>query len=289
MERLTLISSPSSGYRLLDSGREEKLEQYGTYVLARPDPQALWEKDFTEKAWNTAHALYTRAGRVGSWKVDKTLPKQWDIEFGGLKMRIRPTSFKHTGLFPEQEPNWQWVRERIARAGRQVSVINLFGYTGGATLAAAGEGAEVTHVDASKTAVAWARENATLSDLAEKPIRWIVEDVLVFVKNEIRRGKRYDLILMDPPAFGHGPKDELWKIEEHFLELVQLCGELLTGKPLGVLINGYAAGYSSLAFAYNLEPFFAKFGGVLQHGDLTIAQKNGRLLPAGIFARWQVV
>jgi len=287
MERLILTTEPSSDYELLDSGGEEKLERYGQYVLSRPDPQALWEKRGKDE-WDSAHARYTRSGKVGEWQVDRDMPKQWDVAFGGLTMRIKPTSFKHTGLFPEQEPNWDWLRKTITEVKRPVSVINLFGYTGGASLAAAQAGAEVTHVDASKTAVAWARENAELSGLAGKPIRWIVDDVLVFVKREIKRGSRYDLILMDPPAFGHGPKDELWKIEEHFLELVRLCSELLSEKPLGMLINGYAAGYSPLAFAYNLEPLVVKFGGALQYGDLTIAQKDGKLLPAGIFARWQV-
>ena len=286
MERITLVAKPSSDYELLDSGREEKLERYGRFVLVRPDPQALWEKILGAKEWDGADGRYVRSGRAGEWHVNKDLPKQWDISFGGLKVRIKPTSFKHTGLFPEQEPNWAWIRDTITSAGRPASVINLFGYTGGATLAAAQAGAEVTHVDASKTAVAWARENATLSGLGEKPIRWIVEDVLVFVRREIKRGKRYDLILMDPPAFGHGPKDELWKIEEHLLELMHLCSELLSSNPLGILINGYAAGYSPLAFAYNLEPFVKKFGGGLHYGDLTIAQKDGRLLPAGIYARW---
>jgi 23S rRNA (cytosine1962-C5)-methyltransferase len=165
-------------------------------------------------------------------------------------------------------------------------VLNLFAYTGGATLAAAKAGAEVTHVDASKTAVAWARENAARSGLSEKPIHWITEDVLVFVKREIKRGNKYDLIIMDPPAFGHGPKDELWKIEESLLELMGYCKELLSEKPLGILLNGYAAGYSSLAFAYNLEKIAKKFGGRVEHGDLTIEEKgSGRLLPCGIFAR----
>ena len=166
--------------------------------------------------------------------------------------------------------------------------MNLFGYTGGATLAAAKAGAAVTHVDASKMAVAWARENAALSGLEGKPIRWIIEDALVFVKREIKRGAKYDGIVMDPPAFGHGPKKELWKIEEDFVELVKLCGELLSDKPLFFLINGYAAGYSPLAFAYNLEQFEKKFGGKIEYGDLTIEDKKGRLLPCGIFARWSV-
>lgn len=284
-----MTNQPSSGYELLDSGREEKLERYGEYVLARPDPQALWEKRAKPALWTSAHAYYKRIGRVGKWNLDPKLPAQWDVPFGGLVMRIKPTSFKHTGLFPEQKPNWEWIQVIVTKTERPVSVINLFGYTGGASLAAAQAGALVTHVDASKTAVQWARENAELSGLAKKPIRWIVEDVLVFVKREIRRGKRYDLILMDPPAFGHGPHDELWKIEEHFLELVHLCEALLSPKPLGILVNGYAAGYSPLAFAYNLEPFERRWGGVVEYGDLTIEERGGRLLPCGIFARWSVV
>ncbi len=300
MERITLTAYPTQGYELLDSGSEEKLERYGDIVLARPDPQALWEKNLSKEVWAAAKGKYAR--NSNGWVGE--LPKEWPIEYGGLKFLIRPTSFKHTGLFPEQQPNWEWVGEQIERrlalsgveGGKPVSVLNLFAYTGGATLACAQAGAEVTHVDASKTAVAWARENATLSNLADKPVRWMVEDVLVFVRREIKRGNRYDAIIMDPPAFGHGPKDELWKIEENFLELMQLCLELLTEKPLFVLMSGYAAGYSSLAFGYSLEPFAKKFGGGVECGDLTIKEslgrsqtgeaKSERLLPCGIFARW---
>lgn len=288
MERITLTTKPSDGYELLDSGREEKLERYGAFVLSRPDPQALWEKTLPEGEWGKAHGRYLREGKEGGWDA-KGLPPEWQIEFGGLSFLIKPTSFKHTGLFPEQEPNWQWVREAIASSERKdISILNLFGYTGGATLAAAQAGATVAHVDASKTAVAWAGENARLSGLGEKPVRWIVEDVLAFVKREIKRGSKYDAIIMDPPAFGHGPKKELWKIEEDLLELMKLCHELLSEKPLFILINGYAAGYSPLAFAYNLESFEKKFGGTVQYGDLTIAQKGSeRVLPCGIFARWK--
>jgi 23S rRNA (cytosine1962-C5)-methyltransferase len=281
MEKITLITKPTEGYELLDSGMEEKLERYGSYVLARPDPQALWEKTDTIR-WDEADAFYSRTGREGDWKLKKDLPKEWPIKIGGLTMLIRTTSFKHTGVFPEQVSNWEWIREQKPK-----KVLNLFGYTGGATLAAAQAGAEVTHVDASKTAVAWARENAKLSGLEEKPIRWIIEDVLTFVEREIKRGNRYDLILMDPPAFGHGPKDEIWKFEEHFLQLITLCRDLLSEKPVGILLNGYAAGYSSLAFAYNLDAFVKKYGGKVEHGDLMIEEKGrGRLLPCGIFARW---
>lgn len=286
MERLTLITQPGDGYELLDTGREEKLERFGDYILARPDPQALWEKRLGEDVWARAHGRFERKGREGVWHA-QGLPKEWQIEFGGLRFYIRPTSFKHTGLFPEQLSNWQWIERIIAEGASAPSVLNLFGYTGGATLAAAKAGAKVTHVDASKVAVTWAKENAELSGLGDMPIRLIPEDAAVFVKREIKRGTRYEGIIMDPPAFGHGPKDELWKIEEHLLSLVRDCAALLSEKPLFFLINGYAAGYSSLAFTYNLEPLVQKFGGRIEHGDLTIAEKDsGRLLPAGIFARW---
>ena len=287
LKRSTLITPAGGEYELLDSGREEKLERYGEVVLSRPDPQALWEKSLPESEWANAHGQYIREGGEGKWKIQKDIPKSWPVFFGNLKFLIRPTSFKHTGLFPEQLSHWEWAREAIQKAERPISVLNLFAYTGGATLACAQAGAQVTHVDASKTAVAWARENAELSGLSEKPIRWITEDVLVFVRREIKRGSRYDAIILDPPAFGHGPKDELWKIEESLLELMKLCLELLSEKPLFVLMSGYAAGYSPLAFGYNLEPFVKKFGGEIECGDLTIQEsKSERLLPCGIYARW---
>lgn len=312
MERITLTTPASKDYELLDSGAEEKLERYGSVLLARPDPQALWDKSLGAGEWGRAQGRFERKGKEGVWHAND-LPKQWEIQFGGLKFLIKPTSFKHTGLFPEQLSNWEWMNSLVSSAKHlskkssvllsgprpgpagqtfsqdvlpPITVLNLFGYTGGATLAAAKAGTSVTHVDASKTAVAWARENAKLSGLEGAPVRWIVEDALVFVKREIKRGAKYDGIIMDPPAFGHGPKKELWKIEEDFVELVKLCGHLLSDKPLFFLINGYAAGYSPLAFAYNLEPLAQTFGGDIEYGDLTIAQTNGRLLPAGIFARW---
>lgn len=283
MTRLTLITKPTAGYQLLDSGLEEKLERYGEFVLSRPDPQALWPKTLGVREWAKASGRYERKGREGEWHATG-LPKEWQIEFGGLQFLIKPTSFKHTGLFPEQLSNWQWIAEQNPK-----TVLNLFGYTGGASLVAAKAGAEVTHVDASKTAVAWARQNAKLSGLEDKPVRWIVEDVLVYLKREIKRGSKYDLILLDPPAFGHGPAGELWKIEEDFLPLMELVPQLLSDNPVGVLINGYAAGYSPLAFAYNLGALQKKFGGNIEYGDLTIEEsKSGRLLPCGIFARWKV-
>ncbi|TSD05281.1 MAG: Uncharacterized protein Greene07147_602 [Parcubacteria group bacterium Greene0714_7] len=313
-----LTTKPSKDYELLDSGWEEKLERYGNIVLARPDPQALWEKRLGDEEWKRADAWYERKAKGGDWHFKKIvspntrpsstqdmsvsasqigrnteqsvfLPKEWQIELGGLNFIIRPTSFKHTGLFPEQVPNWQWVQQKLAESSEQkaVKVLNLFAYTGGATLAAAKAGAQVTHVDASKTAIEWAKANAKLSGLNEKPIRWVTEDVMKFVEREVKRKNTYDAIIMDPPAFGHGPKDELWKIEENFLMLMKLCKALLSDKPIFILVSGYAAGYSSLAFAHNLESIIEKNGGGVEVGELTIEESSsGRLLPAGIFARW---
>jgi 23S rRNA (cytosine1962-C5)-methyltransferase len=286
MERINLLAKPTGDYALLDSGSEEKLEKYSEFVLARPDPQALWEKHLPEAEWLKAQGRYSREDGEGKWESNG-LPKEWSLKYGGLTFIIRPTSFKHTGLFPEQLPNWDWVGEKVRGAGKSVNVLNLFAYTGGATLAAARAGANVTHVDASKTAVAWARENAEASGLSEAPIRWITEDVLVFLKREIKRGNKYDAIIMDPPAFGHGPGGELWKIEENLLDLMKLCLELMSETPLFVLMSGYAAGYSSLAFGYNLDIFEKKFGGTTECGDLAIAEEGSeRILPCGIFARW---
>lgn len=302
MALVTAVSEPEAGYELLDSGGGEKLERYGDIVLARPDPQALWEKRLPAATWKRADAWYERQGNGGTWHTKKDLPREWEISFGGLSFLIRPTSFKHTGLFPEQKPNWEWLEEQcsVKSGQRSVKVLNLFAYTGGATLAAAKAGAEVVHLDASKSAVSWAKENAAVSGLLDKPIRWIVEDALAFVKREEKRGNRYDGIIMDPPAFGHGPKDELWKIEEHFLPIMRACSALLSEKPLFFLISGYASGYSPLAFAHNLAPLAERLGGLtaqagdIEYGELTIRESGkgglpaqpGRLLPAGIFARW---
>ena len=274
-------------YELLDSGDGEKLERYGKYVFCRPDPQALWSKVSAEKGWGAADASFRRDGQKGDWDLKGGLPERWPIEFGDLKMWIHPSSFKHTGLFPEQQPNWNWTRDLIAKAKRPISVLNLFGYTGGASLACAQAGASVVHVDGSKVAIKWGRENAEISGLAEKPIRWILDDAREFVRREIKRGNKYDGIILDPPAFGHGPNKELWKIEDHLPELLKMCGELLSDTPLFFLINGYASGYSAIAYENNLKPMMEKFGGEFEKGELTIEEsKSGRLLPCGIFARW---
>jgi len=293
---MILKTEKQEEYELLDSGNGEKLERYGQCVLRRPDPEALWEKSKDSKIWEKAELKFIRIGTKTKWIIKEGIPKNWEIKFGGFNFSIRPTSFKHTGLFPEQLPNWQWtegiikneeLRINNEKQNRKISVLNLFAYTGGATLACARAGAEVCHVDGSKTAVEWARINAKLSGLEDAPIRWIVEDVLIFLRREIKRGRKYDAIIMDPPSFGHGPKDELWKIEENFLELMKLCKAILSDDPLFILINGYTAGYSAIAYENNLKDIFKKCGGKIETGELVIEESDtDRLLPAGIFARW---
>lgn len=291
MPDITLaLTKPSKDYELLDSGVGEKLERYGKVVFRRPDPQALWMKSLDIQEWNKAQASFNREGKKGDWNLKGNIPERWQIEFGNLKLWIRPTSFKHTGLFPEQLPNWDWMREKIAAANRPVNVLNLFGYTGGASLAAAQAGASVVHVDGSKVAIQWGKDNAHASGLEEKPIRWILDDARVFAKREIKRGNKYDGILLDPPAFGHGPKKELWKIEDDLPELLKLCTEILSDKPIFFLINGYASGYSSIAYENNLKQLLHKFGGSFEKGELAIEEsKSKKLLPCGIFSRWSSV
>ncbi len=299
MEIKILTTKASKDYELLDSGEGEKLERFGQYVLRRPDPQALWKKSLDEKEWKGANAFFERVGDSGKWKKKGGMPSEWFVEMQGLKFLIKPTAFKHTGLFPEQESNWIWIKERISsrlnlgsekrfNLGKSatVKVLNLFGYTGGATLAALSAGAEVVHVDGSKSAITWAKQNAEASSLADKPVRWIEDDARKFVQREIKRGNKYDAIIMDPPAFGHGANKEIWKIEEDFLKLLDLCQQILSDDPLFILVNGYSAGYSAIAYENSLLPLVKKFGGQVESGELTIEKKSGRLLPAGIFARW---
>ena len=279
-------------YELIDSGNGEKLERYGQYVLCRPDPKSLWKKNKEEKVWENADFKFIREREKTKWVTKNKVPKSWKIEFGGLNFFIRPTSFKHTGIFPEHLSNWKWIDEIIQKNkksyDRPIQVLNLFAYTGGATLASSKAGAEVCHVDGSKTAVTWARENAEISGLSKNVIRWIVEDVLVFLKREAKRGRKYDAIIMDPPAFGRGPKDELWKLEEGFQELMSLCKEILSDKPLFIIINGYTAGYSPIAYENILKDLMKEFEGKIDIGELTIEESdNDRLLPCGIFARWE--
>jgi 23S rRNA (cytosine1962-C5)-methyltransferase len=289
---MILTTKGTKDYELLDSGEGYKLERYGSVVFARPDPEALWKKSLGKNIWDKADGVFTRNGAKNEWKLKPSVPAKWNIEFGGYTFAIKPTSFKHTGLFPEQLANWEWMKkvinEKKSEYKEPIKVLNLFGYTGGASLACAEAGAEVCHVDGSKSAVAWAKENSELSGLKDLPIRWIIDDVIVFLKREVKRGNKYDAILMDPPAFGHGPKDELWKIEEHFIELMDLCKAVLSGDPLFVLINGYTAGYSPIAYENCLVDAMASYKGSIETGELGIEEsKTGRVLPCGIFTRWK--
>ncbi len=287
IEPKILITKPSKDYELIDSGNEEKLERYGKYILRRPDPQALWNKTLLEKEWKGADAFFFRDADKKGWKKNKEMQNEWTISFDDITFNISPTAFKHTGVFPEQEPNWNWTKEIIRKVGRPVKILNLFGYTGGATLAALSAGAEVTHVDGSKAAINWAKENAELSGLEKKPVRWIIDDARKFVMREIKRGGKYDGIIMDPPSFGRGGKGEIWKIEDNFTQLLEECSKILTDDPILFIINGYAAGYSSQAYYNALEPFMRKYFGAFEVGELTIEEsKGGRLLPCGIFVRW---
>ncbi|MCX6754203.1 MAG: class I SAM-dependent methyltransferase [Candidatus Nomurabacteria bacterium] len=275
-------------YELIDSGMGMKLERYGEYLMSRPDPEALWKKNLNDKEWNKADLEFIRNGTKNKWIIKNGIPNNWNISYGGLTFSIKPTSFKHIGLFPEQLPNWEWMTEIIKKRSESISVLNLFAYTGGATLVCAKAGAEVCHVDGSKNAVEWARVNAELSGLKDAPIRWIVDDVILFLKREIKRGRKYDAIIMDPPSFGHGPKDELWKIEEDFLSLMDLCKKVLSPDPLFILINGYTAGYSSIVYENNLNDLMKEYKGKIEGGELVIEESsNKKLLPCGIFARWE--
>ena len=295
MEPKILITKPSANYELIDSGNEEKLERYGKYVLRRPDPQALWNKTLSEIEWKNVDAVFDADRKV--WKKkNESMQNEWQISFDDLKFNIKPTAFKHTGVFPEQSSNWSWIISKIKNQksnikikedAKPIKVLNLFGYTGGATLAALSAGAEVTHVDGSKSAITWAKENAELSGLDKKPVRWIIDDARKFVMREIKRGGKYDGIVMDPPSFGRGGKGEIWKIETDFIKLLEDCSKILSDNPLFFLINGYAAGYSSIAYYNALKPVVEKYGGQFEIGELTILESKGkRLLPCGIFARW---
>lgn len=336
------VTEPQKEYALIDSGDGMKLERYGDektgIKIARPDPQALWRKSLPEKEWKHVDAYFTD-GKVsagekikierdgmnvgnskhivkganakyeaerGKWIILRPgLQDTWPIHFGDLNFNIRLTSFKHTGIFPEQHNNWLWCREIIKDAVRQnvnrdagnavdntakrPTVLNLFGYTGGASVSAALGGAEVTHVDASRSSITWANENAKSSNLEDAPIRWILDDALAFVHREARRGKKYDAIIMDPPAFGRGAKGEIWKIEEHFLELFEASLKILSDTPLFVVVNGYAAGYSSIAYDNNMQALVQKYGGEVESGELTLREEGPlhRLLPCGIVSRWK--
>lgn len=276
-------------YEVIDTSCGEKLERWGRYILLRPDPQVIWKTEKTVPEWNRLNGHYHRSSKGGGeWEFFK-LPEEWTISYRELNFRLKPFSFKHTGLFPEQAVNWDWCSERIREAGRPVKVLNLFAYTGGATLAAASAGASVTHVDASKGMVTWAKENARSSGLGDAPIRWIVDDCVKFVEREIRRGNHYDAIIMDPPSYGRGPKGEIWKIEEAIHPLIKLCAKLLSDKPLFFLVNSYTTGLAPAVLTYMLATELAAFHGHVDSQEVGLpVSSNGLVLPCGASGRWEV-
>lgn len=274
-------------YEVIDCSGGEKLERWGKYILVRPDPQIIWNTKRSHSAWEQVNARYHRSSTGGGEWEFRDLPAQWEIHYRNLTFRLKPFSFKHTGLFPEQAVNWDWCAEKIRRANRPVSVLNLFAYTGGATLSAATAGAAVTHVDASKGMVAWAKENAVASGLKDAPIRWLVDDCVKFVEREIRRGNTYDAIIMDPPSYGRGPKGEIWKMETSIHPFLGLCTRLLSRKPLFVLMNSYTAGLQPSVLAYLLETEMEKFNGKIIANEIGLpVSSNGRVLPCGASVRF---
>ena len=240
-------------YELLDATGGNRLERWGKTILVRPDPQVIWKNEKKSPLWNRADAVYHRSSAGGGkWQYFRTLPQKWTIGYEDLTLVVSPTGFKHTGVFPEQAVNWSWYRRVIGEAGRPIRVLNLFGYTGGATLACAAAGASVCHVDASKGMVQWGKENAAASGLADRPIRWIVDDCAKFVAREIRRGSLYDAVIMDPPSYGRGPGGEVWKLEEQIYDLIDLCAGVLTDNPLFFAVNSYTTGLSPRVMEYNV-------------------------------------
>lgn len=283
-------------YEVIDCSKGEKLERWGDYLLVRPDPQVIWDTPKKEKGWRKMNGHYHRSSKGGGeWEFFQ-LPKEWTIQYSlpinkKLTFHLKPFSFKHTGLFPEQAANWNWFSQLIADAvskGRQVKVLNLFAYTGGATLAAAAAGASVTHVDASKGMVTWAKENAISSGLKDAPIRWLVDDCVKFVAREIRRGNHYDAIIMDPPSYGRGPKGEIWKIEESVYPLIQLCSQILTDNPLFFLINSYTTGLQPAVLSYMISTVLGTANGTVTASEIGLpVSSNGLVLPCGASGRYE--
>lgn len=275
-------------YELLDSGSGRKLERFGKYILDRIETQALWNKSLSQSEWDRADAVFRRVDeRHGEWINKNNIPDHWVLTYENLKLELRLTPFGHVGIFPDQSTQWNSIIKDIQSANRPIKVLSLFTYTGAATLAAASGGAEVVHVDASKPAITWARENQKLSGLEIKPIRWIPEDALKFVKREVRRGTRYDAIIMDPPKFGRGTQGEVWKFEENFAELLDYCRQILSEQPLFLLITAYAVPISPITLNNIVEDTMRKHKGETHAGELGLKQKNERILPTAIYCKWE--
>ena len=281
------LANQWTDFEVLDTGSGEKLERWGKYTLARPDPQTIWPPALSPKRWAEADAHYLRAGGGGHWEFRKTLPEEWVIGYGRLRFYVRPTGFKHTGLFPEQAVNWDWMSGLIARRGDTPRVLNLFGYTGGATAACAAAGAHVTHVDAAKGMVAWAKRNTELNAIPPERLRFIVEDANAFVQRELRRGRTYDAILMDPPSYGRGPSGEVWKLENELFPLVEACARLLSEQPLFFLINSYTTGFQPAVLTNVLERTVGtRFRGQIDAEEVCLPVAAGGILPCGASGRY---
>ena len=282
------VSDGWRDYELIDCGGGEKLERWGKHVLVRPDPQAIWQTPRNNPLWRRPDARYARASTGGGAWEKKDVPAQWQVRYRELTFQVKPMNFKHTGLFPEQAANWDFAMEQIRRAGRPISVLNLFAYTGGATVACAAAGASVCHVDAARGMVSWGRDNARASGLEDAPIRWFVDDCATFVEREIRRGRRYDAVIMDPPSYGRGPSGEVWKLEDSLWPFVELVAGVLSDEPLFFLINSYTTGLAPSVLTYILESLITpKYGGRTHSDELGLpVTESGLALPCGATGRW---
>ena len=282
------LASDWNDYQILDMANGEKLEKWNNITLVRPDPQIIWKQKTYPEKWKKADAKYSRSNTGGgAWNYNKKLPSAWQVKYKDLVFNIKPMGFKHTGLFPEQAVNWDWMINKIKSTNKEIRVLNLFAYTGGATVACLSAGASVCHVDSSKGMVSWAKENVTSSGLQDRKVRYIVDDVVKFVNREIRRGNKYDAIIMDPPSYGRGTNGEVWKFEDNIYDLVELCSKVLTDKPLFFLINSYTTGISSMVLE-NILKLNIHAKGKFSNGEIGIPMQNSNfVLPCGIYGRWE--
>ena len=283
------IANEWKDYEIIDMANGEKIERWGNITLIRPDPQIIWKNKSFPNEWKKANAKYTRSNTGGGgWDYQKRLPESWQVKYKNLTFNIKPMGFKHTGLFPEQAVNWDWMINKIKNSGREIKVLNLFAYTGGATVACLSAGASVCHVDSSKGMTTWAKENVESSGLRNRPVRFIIDDVIKFVQREIRRGNKYDAIVMDPPSYGRGKNGEVWQFENNISDLVELCIQILSDNPLFFLINSYTTGISSKVLENLLELNMKKYKGKISSGEIGLPMKNSKLvLPCGIYGRWE--
>ena len=283
------IANEWKDYEILDMANGEKLEKWGNIYLIRPDPQIIWKDKSYPNKWNMANARYNRSNTGGgAWEYKKRLPESWQIKYKNLTFNVKPMGFKHTGLFPEQAVNWDWMIKKIKDSKREINVLNLFAYTGGATVACLSAGAKVCHVDSSKGMTTWAKENVESSGLRDRPVRFIIDDVIKFVQREIRRERKYDAIIMDPPSYGRGKNGEVWQFENNISDLVELCTKVLSDDPLFFLINSYTTGISSKVLENLLYLNMKKYKGIISSGEIGLPMKDSKLvLPCGIYGRWE--